>query len=105
MFKFEVTSTRGKKSSKVELIGKRKAAYFEIIDWACSWRDKKRKQLKKEAQERAQKHLDIVKFIRSQMKVSIMFNTIFTSRERYLIRNQRDPFVLSEKVKTHSELE
>ena len=73
---------------------KRGSARFNIFS-VCRRRDKVR--LTK-ANERVEPALDIVTFIRQYMSVNIALRLLFTKRQRYMIQQQRRPFVLTEKA-------
>ena len=60
--------------------------------WCCCKNSKEQK-YKQIAEDHAYKELDIVTFIRKQMMIDIAFRTLFTRKERFLIKNQRK-FVL-----------
>ena len=55
-------------------------------DWLKFSKNKAAK-IQKKAIEKYSKELDIVTFIKSQLLVKAMFRTIFSKRERFLIKN------------------
>ena len=73
---------------------KRGRARFDIFS-VCRRRDKLR--LAK-ANERLEPVLDIVSFIQQYMSVGIAMRLLFTKRQRFMINQQRRPFVLTEKA-------
>ena len=57
-------------------------------------RKRKVQAIRNKGLDRANKELDVERFIKKQMQVSIILKTIFTKAERFLVKNQRN-FVLS----------
>ena len=86
MFEFEQPRRKNelKEKEKIGQISNRKPAKYSMCEWMLSCRDKKRKA---EASKKIDRYLDIVKLIRSLMISEVMFKTIFTKREQYLVKN------------------
>ena len=60
-------------------------------------RDKKSLIMRKQGQEAISKETDIIRFIRRQLMYEIALKSLFTRVELYLMKNQRQAFVLSGK--------
>ena len=68
----------------------------------CAFRRKKNTKFRERAQERLEKELDVVNFVRKFIKVSIILETIFTGVEKTLVRNNKK-FTLKQPVSEESE--
>ena len=75
-------------------IARRIPARFHLCRCLCSWKDSIGDRLFTVAEDRISREIDIVSFIRQQMIDDIVRRLLFTRMERYLIRNQANPFVL-----------
>ena len=78
---------------KMQFLDRRKPfALPKILCILC--RNKKQKRKIEAGLGRVEQELDIIKFLKSQMKIDIAIKTLFSKAERYLIKNNRK-FVLN----------
>ena len=75
---------------------KRKSAKFGMFS-LCKRRDRRRLS---RATEIVESELDIVSFMRKQMTDRIAWRLLFTQKERFMIRHQESPFVLTERKRS-----
>ena len=65
-------------------------------------RKRREKKLFESGIDRAMKELDVERFIKTQMKVRMTFNVLFTKLEKLLLQNQQCFVLNSEKIKQDS---
>ena len=78
-------------------VASRQPAIFSFCNCICSWRDNISRKTYHFAKARANQELDLVTFLKSQMTGGVVQRLLFTRTERYLIRNQANPFAVRRK--------
>ena len=85
------------------LVKGRKSAVFKYSGClARCLRKRKHEVLRELANDRVSKKLDLINFIRSHLITDVMRKILFTKDERFLLRRQADPFVLTTAHKKNS---
>ena len=79
-----------------ECIHRRKSLKAKFCNYFCN---KKNRRLQDHASELLGDQLDIVEVLRHQMVSKISIRALFSKVERYLLTNQANPFVITEKKK------
>ena len=77
-----------------EYLSRKKASFSFLSFFICKCIRREDKDLIEKANERIEKQLDIVKYLRSSLIHRVQRNLVLTLGERHLLRNQINPFVL-----------